>query len=370
MAPQGDQSNSGMGPIWIVIILFIAIFVIWYFGRVYIVEGFFYIKLMEISLIQFFTPGLDTLKNVLTKTNPETVTFSQLTQVANYMGNYLRIPAAIILALFGIILFYRNTASQFRKTHTMKSLLEVDTQTWPQEKLIEQADLVKTNIEVGPWAMAKTPMAFAKHYKLLKVNKPLLGADQLSREGRLEATIIKSRARRLFSMQLGQQWRGVDALNKHTQFLFTIFAARAARDSKVAQTLLNQVSASVKNGRPNFSGYEILLAKHKDDPIVKAVIEKHAYVYTIMASLLQVAREDGVLPCSEFLWLKPIDRRLWFMLNTVGRQTAVVEMAGAVAHWLAEKEFGKPIRTPMIDQAVMALEEAIVTVKYNSDTDF
>ncbi len=52
---------------------------------------------------------------------------------------------------------------------------------------------------------------------------------------------------------------------------------------------------------------------------------------------------DGVQASADFLWLKPIDRRLWYMLNTVGRQTPFAEVAGPYAHWLAEREMGKRI---------------------------
>jgi intracellular multiplication protein IcmP len=85
---------------------------------------------------------------------------------------------------------------------------------------------------------------------------------------------------------------------------------------------------------------------------------------TVMASMLEAARLDGVLSSAEFLWLKPIDRQLWFMLNSVGRWTAVVEVGGPFAHWLAEKEIGRPIKTPLVDQATKALEIAMQEIVY------
>ena len=82
-----------------------------------------------------------------------------------------------------------------------------------------------------------------------------------------------------------------------------------------------------------------------------------------MASLIEKARQDGVVPSSEFLWLKPIDRRLWYMMNCVGRQTPFSEISGAFAHWKAEKVMGRRSLTPMIDEAIKALELAIKEVK-------
>ena len=75
--------------------------------------------------------------------------------------------------------------------------------------------------------------------------------------------------------------------------------------------------------------------------------------------MLEVARVDGVLATAEFLWLKPVDRRFWYMMNSVGRQVSVVEVSGPFAHWLAEKKVGRALKTPMVKEAVVALEEAM-----------
>ena len=90
---------------------------------------------------------------------------------------------------------------------------------------------------------------------------------------------------------------------------------------------------------------------------------KHAYLLTVLASLLEASREDGVVPTAEFLWLKPIDRRLWYMLNSIGRQTPFCEVGGPFAHWRAEKAMGRRCLVPMIDEAIKALEIAIKEVK-------
>ena len=53
--------------------------------------------------------------------------------------------------------------------------------------------------------------------------------------------------------------------------------------------------------------------------------------------MLVAARTDGVLASAEFLWLKPVDRQLWFMLNSIGRRTPFVEVSAPYAHWLVER---------------------------------
>jgi len=70
-----------------------------------------------------------------------------------------------------------------------------------------------------------------------------------------------------------------------------------------------------------------------------------------------------------FLWLKPIDRRLWYMLNTVGRQVVPSEIAGAFAHWIFEKKMNKSLNSPMVDEAVIGLDKAINRMVYIPDEE-
>jgi intracellular multiplication protein IcmP len=155
----------------------------------------------------------------------------------------------------------------------------------------------------------------------------------------------------------------------HIQALLAIFIARGCRDRESAEPVLRGISASANAGTLDFAGAQALWRKHINNKMVQRVIQKHAYVYTVMASLLELAREDGVLATAEFLWLKPIDRKLWYMLNSVGRQTAVPEIAGAFAHWLAEKKLEQALKVPMVDEGVKALELALQEIIYTADDD-
>ena len=55
------------------------------------------------------------------------------------------------------------------------------------------------------------------------------------------------------------------------------------------------------------------------------------------------------------------------MLNVVGRQTPFVEVAGPYAHWLAEKEIGKGLLVPMVEEATHALEIGLQEILYQPD---
>ncbi len=53
--------------------------------------------------------------------------------------------------------------------------------------------------------------------------------------------------------------------------------------------------------------------KYKNSRPVTRVLRAHAYVLTVMASMLLLARKEGVMATADFLWLKTIDRTLWYI---------------------------------------------------------
>jgi intracellular multiplication protein IcmP len=164
-------------------------------------------------------------------------------------------------------------------------------------------------------------------------------------------------------MQLGPYWSGFNNCPAHTSALAAVFIARMNRDRDAANNILKVISKTFISGKPDFSVAKPILKKYQNTEIVQEILNKHAYTLTVMASLLNAARDDGVVPSSEFLWLKPIDRRLWYMLNCVGRQTPFSEVGGPFAHWRAEKEMGRRSLVPMIDEAIKALEIAVKEIK-------
>lgn len=181
----------------------------------------------------------------------------------------------------------------------------------------------------------------------------------------MTAGIRKGDAKRVFTLQLGPYWDGFEHCSPQAYALAAVFMARINRDRDAANAILSTLDKTYVSGKLDYSVARPTVEKYKNTEIIQEVVSKHAYTLSVMASLLEKARDDGVVPSSEFLWLRPIDRRLWYMLNCVGRQTPFSEVAGPFAHWKAEKEMGRRSLVPMIDEAIKALEIAIKEVKLN-----
>ncbi|MES2212027.1 MAG: type IVB secretion system coupling complex protein DotM/IcmP, partial [Pseudomonadota bacterium] len=183
-------------------------------------------------------------------------------------------------------------------------------------------------------------------------------------EGMWQMKLKKERAQIVFVRQVGPLWTGVNALNDYTKALFAIFAARIAHDTEPARQLLYQMARTYAEGEIDYTGTLPLLKKHFKNKAVQRVIQRHAYVYTIMAEMLALARTDGVQASADFLWLKPTDRVLWYILNCIGRQTVFCEVAGIWSHWIFERQLGRSISVPQVDCAVAGLEAAMAKISY------
>lgn len=365
--PQGGQPENSSALLWAVAAAFIACGVIWYNFKKKIIGVYFTLKLWEIKFLGMFTHNLDDVRTWITTTDPATFRFEDVVKVGEAVGDYLRIPFVVLIFILAFVVFLGNSARVYKRRYDMRELLQTEKENWPQITPITQLDLIKTDIDKGPWAMAMTPMQFCKRYKLLEEFRKAPQEGVMRKEwNKVEVNLKRGLANKLFALQLGPLWQGANKLPPHARALFACFAARYNSDSQAALDLFSQMSKSSIT-KLDFTGADELLKKHENSKGVKKIIGAHAYVLTVMASMLEAAREDGVQASADFLWLKPVDRRLWYMLNTVGRQTPFVEVAGPFAHWVAEKEIGKRILVPMVEEATNGLDLALKEVVYKAD---
>lgn len=368
MGQQASQQSSGsndnsMAPVWITILLFVASFFIWKLGHEHIVAFVFYLNVLQAKLVSFFvtSPQLDSNVYLMQTIDPASVDWGQFIALTRSVGDYIRYPVVLILVLLAIYLYQSNITLKFRKAHSMQTLRTQEQHNWMAIMPIVKEELVSANLNKGPWAMALNPMEFARRYHLLKKEDALLDNPLPGQE--MTAGIKKGDAKRVFTLQLGPYWDGFERCPPQAYALAAVFMARLNRDRNSATRILEDLDKSYAAGKPDFSVARPVLKKYQNTENVQEILAKHAYLLTVMASLLEASREDGVMASAEFLWLKPIDRRLWYMLNCVGRQTPFSEVAGPFAHWRAEKEMGRRSLVPMIDEAIKALEVAVKEVK-------
>lgn len=245
---------------------------------------------------------------------------------------------------------YANPGQRFKRRLGATTLIKVQAHEWPWVLPSMKLDLVKEPIDKGAWAMSRNPVEFCKHYRLLSGK-----------------AVDEERAEKLFASQLGKLWEGPERLNSYQKALFACFIAQLCRnkdDPGGSRDSLRQLSIGMSEGKPDFSFVDRLIAKHYNDERVQKVVTKHAYVATVMCAVLKEARRNGVMPCAFFLWLRPLDRALWYTLQGLGRRSYFVEGAGAHAHFLAEQVAGHAIARPYVKYASKALVDGLAEIRF------
>ena len=373
---QQQGTGQGMDGLYITVFVILVVFVIWWKLHAEVVEVIFAVKTFEVTLVEAFldlcvdittwlnlpSPDVSTLDAVINEmkyADYAEVPFSQVISISETVGGFIAIPIFLISILLGVSLFFYHSAARFTATYNMKKMRSLQNIIYPQYTPVLDDNIVDMGLDEGSWAMSIQPMPFCKKYKLL---------EEYVKDGKLMAKVLREPTASILAMQMGTLWdTRVDTQPPYIQALFAIFAAKGTGDTKSALKILAQISKSSATAELDFSGTRELLRKHISSRLVGQAAGPHAYVLTMMASMLELARTDGVISTAEFIWLKSIDRRLWYMLNTVGRRTPFPEVAGPFSHWIVEKRLRRPLKVPMVECGIDAMELAISEIVYHRD---
>lgn len=367
-SPQEDKNSYGL--LWGILLIFIIGVLVWWFYSAQLKHGFMKVKYWEMAAISFFVDDpdihirVDLINQSFAEGTTGGLTMYEAGQMASITGEYLRYPLGILLALMAWFLYRGHATMRFNKNYNMDALARQEKGNWPQISPIVDLELVKEDINVGPWAVAQNPMQYCKANKLLDIDVVADKKAAWKSEGVYVSTLNKEKAAQAFAAQLGPLWVGAKQLPPHTRAMYATFLLRAEHKPDEARALLAKLALSATKGALDCREADEVIKKYGKNKVVQRCLERHAYVMTVMAELLQIARLDGVFATSDFIWLKPVDRRLWYILNCVGRQVAVCEIGGAFAHWLAEKQMGRALSVPMVEEAVKALDAAIINTIY------
>jgi intracellular multiplication protein IcmP len=350
---QGPPHDSNEIMIFVAIVLIGVLF--WWAFRVRIAGIILGLRLIESSVFSLFTSNLDDLRIWMRGIDRRLVTASDMYKVSHEVGSYLRFLTTPVLIFLGYKLYKNSPVEKFKRTFTHETLPVAQADVYPWMKISTKINISAMDPEIGPWAYAKTERMFAREYKLR------------GEKGEYD----KIRAEQIFIKQLGPIWLGYKHLKPHAKGIFAMLAARVNKDFKSSDKLLIQLAESAAMGEMNYAGVDELAAKHMESKAMQRIIRQHAYEKTVLMAMVEKAR-GGVagkdyLPPNWFLWLKGVDRPLWYALSDIGRMAPHVESAGVFSHWLMESMRRKRLEMPFVKNAVEGL--AIELAKFTEDGD-
>jgi intracellular multiplication protein IcmP len=371
--PSGDD-DTGFNLIVILVGCCLGAWLLWTNYHAEISAAVMALHHREIAVIQHFTGRYNQADAQMAKADPAGVTLRDLTGVAHDVGMFFRIPAAGFLLVLALICTVRAAPSRYRRVFDLDGLIG------------EQAISFRTTAAFAGRRLRLVPPAAAP----LPADYAVTAGEWIARhatdgDGRFN----EPAARCALALQLGPPWRGLDHAQPHVRCLFAVFALQLAERRDEALGLLGELSAALASpgkDTPEGPGRSlalpdwviaqagVVLRQHELVAPALAITGRHAFTHTALMSLLNEARRSaGVLAPGQFVWLKLVDRGLWYALHSLGFETEGlgrylhpnprVEAIGARDHWAVERLAGVPVSRPSLDRAIEALREAAAARK-------
>lgn len=335
--------------------------------------------------IQVFTPFFDEAQTAWTRiaeADPSSLSWETMQKVLRYTGSWIRWPFALLLVLFGVAAIFMGRVGSLVRRFNMESLLRNNAESFPCLRPVVGRGkylLSPESHDSGPWKIARTPVQFALENGLLLDEQEKAFTPEQALKNGLPSTELpawgnarldEKKALAVLTEQLGKPFEGCEGLSPCRRALAVAFLAYANGDKKNCISILDMVSCSYNEIDGNAdcpvltdSAFEKRLkkawARHKDVLSEKNMASHAAYELPWFMALLYRARQKGVLAGSQFLWLRPMDRPLWYALNQCGGRAAWAEGFAAWAHYMAEEQEGKALTEPHVAPAVASLREAL-----------
>lgn len=129
--------------------------------------------------------------------------------------------------------------------------------------------------------------------------------------------------------------------------LLCAYAFGDKRDYERARDQLNNSCRGAKSGMPKLDVAQWIFDKYRTNETAHKLFAIHHWEYTYLYALFIEAKRRGKITHPQFLWLKPTERILFYVLNTVGRKTPHVESAGAFCQFQFERACARLGRLPL-----------------------
>lgn len=320
---------------------------------------------------------------------PAQLQLSDMTIAATAAGRWMRWINLVMLAPLALFIWhYADRSRLLRKRFDVRELLARNLHLFPCIGPALRRNLLAVPWHQGAWAVAHSPARWVADHGLLlnregsrvpsdwlitadglpNDDSPLQQREQMGAHPATGFRLDRARAQRLFAAQLGERFTGMGNLPPHRQALAAAFLAFAHARREDGQGFLDQLSRSFREAQRSGDGFHLDTtgtdALVNRCPITQALqqrLEPHSlYATTWLVALLECAHGRGLLPAAEFLWLRPVDRVLWYALNQVGGGTRWPEAAGIWAHYEAETLVRSSLREPEVEAAVDALQHSLI----------
>ena len=144
-----------------------------------------------------------------------------------------------------------------------------------------------------------------------------------------------------------------DRFSAQGKVMFALLCAHAfgGREGKAdyqkACNQINRTCTGQANGLPNLTVAQWLYSKYRLHKSARKLFAVHHWEFTYLFSLFLKAKISGKATHTDFIWLKPMDRVLFYALNTVGRAVPHTEAGSVFAIFDYEVKCARYKRLPL-----------------------
>lgn len=381
MSGQDGKDNQMFLLIGIVLVLFVVIPAVYSMYAGTINKPLLMLARWEIWPFQLSGEARAALDK-LAKIDPASLDWERMARILNYAGSWLRWPCVIILAVLALWTAITGSVDKLRRKFNMESLLVNNVKNFPclapvvgKGKYLISPD----SYDKGLWKVARSPVQFALENEIMTyANGEVCPLDHALQNGLAsnemkafgKCVFVKSQAKNALWHQLGERFTGFLNLSPVRKTLVYAFVQYALGNKKHCMEILDAMSVSYmeKDGNadnPLLADTDFIANLNKLDAEWKEFsarprIARHlAFELPLIMAVLNETRKKGVLASSQFLWLRPMDRPLWYALNQCGGRAAWPEGLAAWAHYQAEELEKSTLDEPHIDAAIASLEKAL-----------
>ncbi len=368
-----------------------------------------YYETKAISYIPFYGSQWADLVATIPQINPDRMSFSNIADLLSAAGAAWRFPFLVFSMAMAWSIYRKAVTQRFAERINFKSMVKIQSRNFPVILPAVRSKLNDEQREEGPWRRFDIPYEWAMQHDVLEPpsdwpeDKPYDYAALLqffkgaAFDVKIEALprINERRARSAFVQEL-TRWRGADQMAPHRQALIAAMAVWINGDyldERYAPAGGNRLFAHYNRSYSYFdlcgppflvsmakrsAWFEKTLKKKKkiwdvtvpridptpgiealkDEAVQKTIarfVAKHAFEETILTAMMESCNGLMLLPTQNFLWLKPIDRLLFYVLDSLGTNGGWSVGGGAVAHYRVEIYNERRIEQPQVDLAVGAL---------------
>lgn len=126
---------------------------------------------------------------------------------------------------------------------------------------------------------------------------------------------------------------------------------------------LNWSSYKTADGKANLSLVQPLYNKYRKHPELNKIFAIHHWEHTALYALLGLAQKKGRFTTAEVLWLRPINRVMYFSLNSCGSNTPHTEAAATFSQRVYEQMCARQKCLPLLRSEQGELVHVIFTPK-------